>query len=77
MGGDGNGDHYFEYDALSRLTKYRDFDDDPNGTRQTMAYGYDAAGNVTSMTDYEGGVWSYAYTDTNRLWTMTGPSVPR
>ena len=52
--GAGNDGHYFEHDAAGPLTKYRDFDDEPGGTREYLAYTYDAAGQVITMTDYDG-----------------------
>jgi RHS repeat-associated protein len=38
-----------------------------------IQYAYDAAGNVTSMTDYHGNTTTYTYTDRNELSTLTAP----
>ena len=65
--------HYFEYNEAGRMTRYRDFDDDPAGTRHTLNYTYDAAGRVVTMLDYDGNATTYTYTDTGQLSTLTTP----
>jgi len=37
-GGASNPGHFFERDMDGRLTKYRDYDDDPAGTRKMLQY---------------------------------------
>ena len=54
-----------------RLTKYHDYDDDPNGTRKMLQYTYDAAGRVSMMTDYEGFDTVYRYTDAGQVAAIT------
>jgi YD repeat-containing protein len=66
--------HYFEYSATTGLmTRYRDFDDNLSGTRKKLDYEYNVAGQVTKMTDYDGNITTYAYTDTGELSTLTAP----
>ncbi len=55
----GNDGQFFEYDGAGRLTRLRDHDDDPSGTRKCLDYAYDALGRTTSMTDYDGYSTSY------------------
>ncbi|HEV7745181.1 MAG TPA: Ig-like domain-containing protein, partial [Pyrinomonadaceae bacterium] len=77
----------FDYDELSRTIQVQDaldqkyeFAYDLLG-RQTgmtrnavsMSYGYDAVGNPTSRTDYNGATTDYTYDDLNRLTTMSYP----
>lgn len=79
----------FQYDALSRVTSVTDaitqqyqFGYDALG-RQTsitrgetsMSYVYDAVGNRSQRTDYNGVVTNYAYDDLNRLTTITYPDT--
>ncbi len=58
-------ERFFEYDALDRLTKVTF----PGA--ETIEYGYDLEGNLTSMTDTEGNVTEYDYLNDNRLWKVT------
>jgi len=77
----------YQYDALSRLTSVTDtlsqqyqfgYDADGRQTQITrgsvlMSYVYDAVGNRTQRTDYNGVVTNYVYDDLNRLATTTYP----
>jgi RHS repeat-associated protein len=79
----------FQYDALSRLTLLTDAIDQEYEfaydalDRQTqitrggvsMGYAYDAVGNRTQRTDYNGAVTNYAFDDLNRLTTITYPDT--
>jgi RHS repeat-associated protein len=56
------------YDALNRLTSI----DYSSAATPDVAYGYDANGNRTSMTDGAGST-SYAYDEANRLTSATTP----
>jgi RHS repeat-associated protein len=61
-----NQEYTFTYDALGRqLSQTR------NGS--TRSYGYDAAGNRSSRTDYSGQATSYSYDVLNRLTTIAYP----
>ena len=73
MGGAGNDGHFFEYDELGRVTTYRDFDDDPSGTRKKLDYVYDDGGRIITMTDYEGNDTTYTYTESGQMSTITAP----
>ncbi len=65
--------HFFEQDMDGRLTKYRDYDDDPNGTRKMLQYTYDAAGRAVTMKDYENYDTLYSYTALGQISTITAP----
>lgn len=78
MGGQNNDySQYFEYDDGGRLTRYRDFDDNPAGTRHYIQYTYDAAGGVITMRDYGGYNTVYTYTDTGRVSTVKAPDTSK
>ena len=55
----------FEYDELDRLTKATLPDN------ETILYQYDFEGNVTQITDTQGGVTQYSYFDDDRLAEVT------
>jgi RHS repeat-associated protein len=63
----------YTYDLLGRVAT-EDNDGTPGAPQVVLAYGYDAAGNLTSVTDNLGGVVSYGYDAANRL-TSAGLTV--
>ncbi len=67
----------YSYDALKRLVSATQ---DPGGTDPATAdtavtYGYDPAGNLTSVTDPVGGNTTYAYDDLGNLVSRTSPDT--
>ncbi len=62
---DWNGIATMEYDAVGRLLKVTDHNS------RTTGYGYDAAGNRTSITYPDGSVVNYAYDRNNRITKVT------
>jgi RHS repeat-associated protein len=58
----------FVYDALGRTTQNK------KGTA-TMSFVYDAAGNRSQRTDYNGAITSYTYDALNRLTTISYPDT--
>ena len=58
---DAGGTMSFAYDALDRLVSYQDYDG------HTVSYGYNAAGNITSITYEPGKTVKYDYDDAGRL----------
>ena len=79
----------FQYDALSRITAVTDalnqqyqFVFDALGRQTQMAragvsmnYVYDAVGNRTRRTDYNGAITNYTFDDLNRLTTISYPDT--
>lgn len=60
--------HYtFAYDPLGRTTGM-------TRASVSMSYGYDAVGNRTSRTDYNGVTTSYSFNDLNRLTAISYPN---
>jgi RHS repeat-associated protein len=59
----------FVYDVLGSRTQEK------KGTA-TMSFGYDAAGNMSQRTDYNGAVTNYLYDALNRLTTISYPGTP-
>lgn len=65
---DASGRRYeFTYDSARRLTQAK-------RAGLTMTFAYDAAGNRTRRTDYNGAVTNYAYDAANRLTTISYPN---
>lgn len=62
---DGTGSSSYHYDALGRLTSSTD------GAGHTVSYGYDPAGNVTSIGYPNGSTVSRNYDDADRLATVS------
>jgi len=58
----------FVYDPLGRVTQNK------KGTA-TMTFVYDAAGNRSQRTDYNGAVTNYSYDELNRLTTISYPDT--
>ncbi len=65
--------HTFEYDLLNRLTKETRNEGTPDAI--SISYGYDAAGNRTSMTDARGFVYTYVFDDSNRMIERHYPNI--
>ncbi|MGB1249787.1 MAG: DUF6531 domain-containing protein [Candidatus Promineifilaceae bacterium] len=63
--GDWLGTTTFAYDALNRISSVND------ALSRELQYGYDAVGNVTSMTYPNGGTVTYDYLDNDWLETLT------
>src|SRR6202000_2410663 len=53
----------YTYDSLHRLTGKTD----SRRSAHPMSWVYDAAGNITQKTDFQGDVTAYQYDTTNRL----------
>jgi len=66
---DGTDGLRYEHDALGRLTKLINYDDDE------LTYSYDAGGRVTTVNDYLGNNRNYYYDAANRLTLLTAPDV--
>jgi RHS repeat-associated protein len=73
----GSQHRYFMYDSLSRLIRVKNSEQDANAslalpdpisgnTQWSMAYDYDANGNITTRTDARGVVTTYTYDNLNR-----------
>jgi YD repeat-containing protein len=62
---DASGTLRFEYDPANRLTRFI------NAKNQRIHYGYDANGNLTTLTYPDGKVARYTYDTANRLQTVT------
>lgn len=45
----------------------------PGTAARSIGYGYDANGNLTTVTDSRGKIWTYGYGTAHRLTTMTSP----
>jgi RHS repeat-associated protein len=58
----------FAHDALGRTTE-------TSRAGVSMSYSYDAVGNPTKRTDYNGAVTDYTYDDLNRLTTIAYPDA--
>jgi RHS repeat-associated protein len=67
--------YQFTYDKLDRLTKTVTNYAFLTTKTFTMSYGYDAASNRNSLSDPEGGAFSYAYDTLNRLTSLTPPAA--
>lgn len=63
----------FEYDLLNRLTK--ETRNEGTADAISISYGYDSAGNRTSMTDARGFVYSYVFDDSNRMIERHYPNI--
>ena len=59
--------HGWQYDSIGRQTNER------GNNNQNFVYSYDADGNVATMTDALGHVWSYTYTANNQVQTLQDP----
>ena len=78
---DGPGTATYQYDQLSRLSsESRSLNDLPNApvpnNDYTIAYGYNLAGKVTSITDPFGSQISYTHDAAGRLNSITRPASP-
>jgi YD repeat-containing protein len=66
----------FEYDSSDRLAKVlhpdNPYNEDPNEPYSTE-FGYDSAGQITSVKDRAGAVWAYTYSS-GRIDTVTDPN---
>ncbi len=71
---DATGTYGLAYDNMSRLTQTSSMYSFIPGDTLTLKYGYDAASNLTSMTDPQNVATSYAYDTLNRLATLTYPA---
>src|SRR5205085_12611775 len=70
---DGSGSTSYQYDQLSRLTSESRQFTGLSGT-YILGYGYNLAGELTSITDPSGAVISYSYDNTGRMTEVTGSS---
>ena len=73
MAGASDRSTHYDYDALGRKTKETQADPDGTGphTRPATSYGYDADGNLVSVTDPRGYTTSYSYDFLGRKVTET------
>jgi len=62
----------FEYGPTNLVTD-KTLAADEHGTHDTLAFGYDAAGNMTSKTDAAGRTVEYEYDDFGRGWLTRNP----
>ncbi|MBI2433853.1 MAG: tetratricopeptide repeat protein [Candidatus Hydrogenedentes bacterium] len=67
--GAGYDDAVYHFDSLGRLVEIDDWISAVAG--ETLEYAYDAAGRVTTLTDYDDETLSYAYDDAGNITSMT------
>jgi len=70
---DPTGTYLFAYDNMGRLTQTSTTYSFISGKTFTVGYAWDAASNLASMTDPQGGATTYTWDTLNRVATLKNP----